>query len=82
MYYRPIFNKLFERLKGPRKFIQGLITGIQKYASEAVRQKASSPKLQVLNTALISAQDPFGFRAMRENPEIWGAKLSQALERI
>jgi len=57
----------------------GLITGIQKYASEAVRQKASSPKLQVLNTALISANDTFGFRAMRENPEAWGRQVESSV---
>ncbi len=33
----------------------GLLAGLQKYAGEAVRQRASSPKLQVLNTALLSA---------------------------
>jgi predicted AAA+ superfamily ATPase len=57
----------------------GLITGIQKYASEAVRQKASSPKLQVFNTALISAQDHLGFRAMRDNPEAWGRQVESSI---
>jgi len=33
----------------------GLVTGLPKYAGGAVRQRASSPKLQVLNTALMSA---------------------------
>jgi hypothetical protein len=34
----------------------GLLTGLQKYAGKAVRQRGSSPKLQVLNTALMTAQ--------------------------
>lgn len=34
----------------------GLITGLPKYSGSAVRLRASSPKLQVLNTALMSAQ--------------------------
>jgi uncharacterized protein len=35
----------------------GMLTGLAKYASGQVRQRASSPKLQVLNTALMTAQD-------------------------
>ena len=34
----------------------GLLTGLQKYAGKAVRRRGSSPKLQVLNTALLTAQ--------------------------
>ncbi|MFU8889860.1 MAG: ATP-binding protein [Trueperaceae bacterium] len=33
----------------------GMLTGLSKYAGEAVRQRGSSPKLQVLNTALMTA---------------------------
>lgn len=33
----------------------GMLTGLPKYAGEVVRQRASSPKLQVFNTALMSA---------------------------
>ncbi|MEX2502683.1 MAG: ATP-binding protein [Trueperaceae bacterium] len=33
----------------------GMLTGLQKYAGQAVRQRASSPKLQVYNTGLTSA---------------------------
>jgi predicted AAA+ superfamily ATPase len=33
----------------------GMLTGLQKFAGQAVRQRASSPKLQVLNTALMTA---------------------------
>lgn len=34
----------------------GMVTGLQKYAGKAMRQRGSSPKLQVLNTALMTAQ--------------------------
>ncbi|MBI2891100.1 MAG: ATP-binding protein [Nitrospirae bacterium] len=34
----------------------GMVTGLQKYCGSAVRRRGSSPKLQVLNTALITAQ--------------------------
>jgi len=33
----------------------GMVTGLQKYAGRAVRQRGSIPKLQVLNTALMTA---------------------------
>ena len=44
-------------------------TGLQKYAAKAVRQRGSSPKLQVMNTALMTAQSglsPNGARVDRE----------------
>ena len=34
----------------------GMVVGLQKYSGGMARQRASSPKLQVLNTALMSAQ--------------------------
>jgi uncharacterized protein len=33
----------------------GMVSGLQKYAGDAARSRGSSPKLQVLNTALMSA---------------------------
>ncbi|HET8984493.1 MAG TPA: DUF4143 domain-containing protein, partial [Trueperaceae bacterium] len=33
----------------------GLVTGLQKYAGDEARRRGSSPKLQVLNTALVTA---------------------------
>lgn len=38
----------------------GMVTGFQKFSGSAVRQRGSSPKLQVLNTALLSAQADIG----------------------
>ncbi len=46
-----------------------MVTGIQKYSGSVVRQRGSSPKLQVLNTALITAQmgkDPSAMRTDRD----------------
>ena len=34
----------------------GMVTGLQKYSGSQVRRRGSSPKLQVLNTALLTAQ--------------------------
>ena len=47
----------------------GMLTGLQKYSGRKVRQRASSPKLQVMNTALMTAlsgMDPDEGRADRE----------------
>lgn len=47
----------------------GMVTALQKYSGTVVRQRGSSPKLQVLNTALMSAMSsgsPADARADRE----------------
>ena len=50
----------------------GLVTGLQKYAGKTVRRRASSPKLQVLNTALLTAQSEFTLAEARKNRAFWG----------
>jgi len=50
----------------------GLLAGIPKYAGQKVRQRASSPKLQVLNTALMSVFSNMRFDEARSNSDYWG----------
>lgn len=50
----------------------GMVTGLQKFAAKGVRQRGSSPKLQVLNTALVTAQSNISFNKARENRDFWG----------
>jgi len=57
----------------------GLLTGLQKYAANRVRQRASSPKLLVLNTALMSAFGGSNFQAVKNKPEIWGRFVESAI---
>jgi len=57
----------------------GLLTGLPKYSGSAVRRRASSPKLQVLNTALISAQDGTRFDEVRADRERWGRLVESAV---
>lgn len=57
----------------------GLLTGLQKYSGREVRTRASSPKLQVLNTALMSAQLDLGLGAVREDREAWGRLVESAV---
>jgi len=56
-----------------------LLTGIEKYTNQKVRSKASSPKLQVMNTALMSAQSGKTFgEAMADKP-FWGHLVESAI---
>ncbi|HVV69433.1 MAG TPA: ATP-binding protein [Gammaproteobacteria bacterium] len=57
----------------------GLLTGLSKYAGQTVRQRGSSPKFQVLNTALMSAQLTDTYDSARENPEKWGRLVESAI---
>lgn len=50
----------------------GLLTGLQKYAGQKHRQRASSPKLNALNTALVSALAGYSFDAARNDRTFWG----------
>ena len=57
----------------------GLLTGLSKFASHPVRQKGSSPKLQVLNTALMTAQSGLTFEEAKEDREFWGRLVESAV---
>ena len=57
----------------------GLITGLSKYSGSTIRQKSSSPKLQVLNTALMSAYLQIHFSEIQNNREIWGRLVESAI---
>ena len=57
----------------------GMLTGLQKFAAHQVRERASSPKLQVLNTALITAQSRLTFDEARKDREFWGRLVESAV---
>lgn len=57
----------------------GLLTGLSKFARSPVRQRGSSPKLQVLNTALMSAQSGLAFEQAKEDREFWGRLVESAI---
>ena len=56
-----------------------MLTGLSKFARRAVRQKGSSPKLQVLNTALMTAQSELSFEEAKEEHEFWGRLVESAI---
>ena len=57
----------------------GMVTGLPKYAGKAVRQRASSPKLQVLNTALVTALSGLSLEEARADREFWGRLTESAV---
>jgi hypothetical protein len=57
----------------------GMIVGLQKYAGTVVRQRGSSPKLQVLNTALMTAQAGTSFSEARADRGFWGRLVESAV---
>lgn len=57
----------------------GLVTGLQKYAGGVARRRASSPKLQVFNTALITAQAGMTLGQARQDRAFWGRLVESAV---
>ena len=57
----------------------GLLAGLEKYAADVVRQRSSSPKFQVYNNALISAQRPEHFADVVSDPAAWGRMVESAI---
>lgn len=56
----------------------GMVAGLPKYAHGQVRQRGSSPKLQVMNTALMTAQLGQSFDEVRQNGDLWGRLVESA----
>ncbi|HEX4953367.1 MAG TPA: ATP-binding protein [Thermoanaerobaculia bacterium] len=57
----------------------GMLVGLPKFAGQAVRQRGSSPKLQVLNTALMTAQAGLTLEEARADHERWGRLVESAV---
>ena len=56
----------------------GALTGLQKYASSRVASRRSIPKLQVFNTALITAQSGMTRREMLQDKQ-WMGRLTESV---
>lgn len=56
-----------------------MLTGLDKFAGDTARSRAASPKLQVLNTALLSAQHSGTFDEARRDGEHWGRLVESAV---
>lgn len=57
----------------------GMLTGLQKYTGSAVRRRASSPKLQVLNTALMTAPSGLTPQDVQADREFRGRLVESAV---
>lgn len=57
----------------------GLLCGLEKYASQMVRKRSSSPKFQVYNPAISNCFAPYSFSNSLKNPETWGRLVESAI---
>ncbi len=57
----------------------GMVCGLPKYAGDAARSRGSSPKLQVLNTALMTAASGYTLAEARADREFWGRLVESAV---
>lgn len=56
-----------------------LLTGLQKYANDEARKRASIPKYQVYNNALLTAYKGRNFEADRTDTNAWGRWVESAV---
>ena len=57
----------------------GMVAGLEKFSHGQVRQRGSSPKLQVLNTALMTAQAGRAFAEARQDGNYWGRLVESCI---
>jgi len=56
----------------------GMVTGLPKYSGGKARQRGSSPKLQVMNNALMTAPSAWTFDEARKDRDYWGRLVESA----
>jgi predicted AAA+ superfamily ATPase len=57
----------------------GMVCGLPKHAGDTARTRGSSPKLQVLNTALMTAGLGWALEEARQDREFWGRLVESAV---
>ena len=57
----------------------GLVTGLSKYTNRPISAKASIPKLNVLNTALVAVASGYRFDQARADRSFWGRLVESAV---
>lgn len=57
----------------------GMVCGLPKYAGDVARSRGSSPKLQVLNTALMTVMSGMSLEEARADREFWGRLVESAV---
>ncbi|MDY6795584.1 MAG: ATP-binding protein [Actinomycetota bacterium] len=57
----------------------GMLIGLQRYSGAVVKRRGSSPKLQALNTALMTAQSGLSLSKLKSDREAWGRLVESAM---
>ncbi len=57
----------------------GMVCGLPKFSGNVIRSRGSSPKLQVLNTGLMSALDSSSLSETHKQPARWGRLIESAV---
>lgn len=57
----------------------GMVLGLAKYTGSVVRRRASSPKLQVMNTALMTALSGHTLSSAQADPTFWGRLVESSI---
>ena len=57
----------------------GLLTGLPKHSGSAQRRRGSTPKLNVLNTALMTAPSGYSFTEAKADRTFWGRVVESAV---
>ncbi|MEA5111445.1 hypothetical protein SDC9_21925 [bioreactor metagenome] len=57
----------------------GLLTGLEKFSGDIIRKRASRPKFQVFNNALLSAQSFKRYNESVREPNVWGRYAESAI---
>jgi predicted AAA+ superfamily ATPase len=84
------FNKILGQLQDAKNTVTlshylklldtaGMVCGLEKYSPNIIRHRASSPKFQVHNTALLSAQHRYDFQEIKDDPKEWGRILESSI---
>ena len=57
----------------------GMVLGLPKYSGSTVRRRASSPKLQVMNTALMTALSGLSMSDLQADQTLWGRLVESSI---
>jgi predicted AAA+ superfamily ATPase len=57
----------------------GMLKGVPKFSGKKVLQRGSSPKLQVLNTALVTSQSRLSYASAKKDRDYWGRLVESAV---
>jgi len=57
----------------------GLLGGLEKFAGNVIRKRSSSPKFQVYNNALLSAQSKYKYSEIVTSPKEWGRMVESSV---